>query len=231
MNSSKSFPAVIALFPLLAASGFAAVIVTETASFTPGLLIPDNSIVGVADTRVLTSQIVDITNVRVSLNIAGAPNAGSAFNGDFYAYLTHSTGFSILLNRPGVTAGDPFGYGDSGFNVTLDDVQPVGDIHNYQLTSNPAGGVLTGTWRADGRNVNPSVVLDTTPRTAGLNIFNGLNANGSWTLFVADTSAVGTGRLVSWGLEVTGNTPIPEPGTALFGVCIAAATLGRRRSR
>lgn len=212
-----------------------AVIITESATYNPNLLIPDGSTAGVVDSRIFASQIASITNVRVSLSIAGTPAAGDAFNGDFYVTLQHSSGFAVLLNRTGRTALDPYGYSDSGFDVTFDDAGAFADIHNYQLTLNPGGGVLTGTWGSDGRDVNPNAVLDTTPRIARLDVFNGLDASGEWNLFVADVESLGTGRLVSWGLEVTGQqaTPVPEPASALAGLLCAAvcgcAVLRRRR--
>jgi hypothetical protein len=225
----------LAAISLAAALPARALIVTESATYNPNLLIPDGSTAGVVDSRNFTSTIATITQVRVSLSIAGTPGAGDAFNGDFYVTLAHSSGFAVLLNRAGRTALDPFGYTDSGFNVTFDDAGAFADIHNYQLTLNPGGGTLTGTWGSDGRNVNPNAVLDTTPRIARLDSFNGLDASGEWNLFVADVESLGTGRLVSWTLEVTGQqaTPVPEPGSALAGaLCIAAcggAAFRRRR--
>jgi hypothetical protein len=212
-----------------------AVIITESATYNPNLLVPDGNTAGVVDARIFTSQIASITNVRVSLSIAGTPGAGDAFNGDFYVTLAHSSGFAVLLNRTGRTALDPFGYGDSGFDVTFDDSGAFADVHNYQLTLNPAGGTLTGTWGTDGRNVNPNAVLDTTPQIAQLDSFNGLDASGEWSLFVADVESLGTGRLVSWKLEVTGQqaTAVPEPASALMGaLCVAACgstALARKR--
>lgn len=231
MKSSSS----LLLALLLSLAPFAprghAVLVTELAAFTPNLPIPDGSILGVADTRTFTSTITEITNVRVSLNLTGAPAPGDAFNGDFYAYLTHGSGFSVLLNRPGRTALNDFGYADSGFSVTFDDDAPAADIHNYQLIANPAGSALSGLWGSDGRNVNPASVLDTTPRTALLTGFRGLDPNGAWTLFVADTSPLSTARLANWQLSVTGDSPIPEPATALFGLALTAVALARRSRR
>ena len=51
--------------------------------FNPHLAIPDNSILGVADTHTISMPAGLITNVRLSVNIAGTPNASNAFNGDF----------------------------------------------------------------------------------------------------------------------------------------------------
>lgn len=231
----RPLPAIAALSLALLAPA-SAVIITDSATFGPNVAIPDGSTAGVADSRMLLSQIALITQVRVSLAIAGTPGAGDAFNGDYFVTLTHGSGFAVLLNRAGRTASDPFGYGDSGFDVTFDDAGAAPDIHNYQLTLNPGGGTLTGTWGSNGRNVNPNAVLDTTPQTAQLDSFNGLGASGEWTLFVADLESLGTGRLVGWTLEVTGQRAesVPEGGSSLVDALAVAAGLaatGRRLRR
>lgn len=117
---------------------------------------------------------------------------------DLYAYLVHGSGFSVLLNRVGRTAGDGFGSGDAGMNVTLDDSAANGDIHLYGA-GNIRGGAA---WAADGRNVNPLNTLDTDGRSSLLNTFNGLNPNGQWTLFIADLSGGDVSTLTSWGLNI-----------------------------
>ena len=198
--------------------------------FNPNLPIPDNSILGVANTQTISMPPGFITNVKLSLEIAGSPTASNAFNGDFYAYLQHSTGFSVLLDRVGRTTSNPFGYGDSGFNVTFDDAAISGDIHRYRDLVNPAGGVLTGIWQPDGRLTNPNSALLTDPRPALLSSFNGLDPNGAWTLFVADVSPISTGTLKTWTLDVT-TTPIPEPGTIGFGILLLSVCASGRSRR
>ena len=199
--------------------------------FNPNLAIPDNSILGVADTQTISMPAGIITGVKLSLNIVGTPLASNAFNGDFYAYLQHASGFAVLLNRTGRTASNPFGYGDSGFDVTFDDAAVNGDIHSYRDLVNPAGGALTGIWQPDGRVTNPNNALVTDPRPALLSSFNGLDPNGAWTLFVADVSPISTGTLKSWSLDLT-VTPIPEPGSIGFGVLLfGVCANGRGRSR
>ncbi|MBS0658395.1 MAG: PEP-CTERM sorting domain-containing protein [Verrucomicrobia bacterium] len=199
----------------------------ENYTFTLNSTIPDNDPTGLADLRSITSAIGSITDLKVTLNIAGG------FNGDYYVYLTHGTGFAVLLNRVGSTTGNPFGYTDSGLsNVTFTGSALV-DIHQYQGTQNPLGGALSGgNWQVDGRNVDPAGALDTDPRTAFLSSFNGLDANGGWTLFVADVAGVGQGTLVSWSLQITG---VPEPGTwlagTLAGTALALARWRRRSAR
>lgn len=142
-----------------------------------------------------------------------------AYNGDYYAYLLHETPdgaqsqMTVLLNRVGRSEAMPSGYGESGFNITLSD-SASWDVHNYQVA---LGGVfdgpLTGTWQPDGRRVHPTVSLDTSPRTTSLEPLGNLDPNGSWTLFIADMEAGGTGRLVEWEVRGTPWSAIPEPRT------------------
>jgi subtilisin-like proprotein convertase family protein len=182
--------------------------IVETYTFTtfgaePSLAIGDGNASGVSDVRTLDSAIMAIESLTVSLDISGE------FNGDLYAYLRHDSGFSVLLNRPGRSADAPSGYGDSGLTITLSDFALNGDIHNYRDVITPtAGSPLTGVWQPDSRNVDPSVVLDSSARTALLSAFAGLNASGDWTLFVADLQSGGTSTLNSWSLEIV---PVPEP--------------------
>lgn len=179
--------------------------VTENENYPVGLPIPDNNASGLAVTVPFSStEVFQITDLEVSLDISGG------FNGDYYAYLTHDSGFSVLLNRVGRDAGNAFGYPDSGLDVLLDHSAGNGDIHTYQSVLNPGGGVLTGTWAPDARTQDPSFVLDTSPRSAFLSSFNGLDPNGDWTLFIADLDPGSYGTLQSWGLNVTG---VPEPST------------------
>ncbi|MBS0659956.1 MAG: PEP-CTERM sorting domain-containing protein [Verrucomicrobia bacterium] len=192
------------------------------------MVIPDGNLSGIALSQTIsTSSILSLDDVEVTLNISGG------LNGDYYVYLVHSTpggtGFSVLLNRVGRTTGSPFGYGDSGLTVTFSG-SALNDIHTYQTVTNPGGGALTGgTWSPDARNVDPATVDTIDPRTATLASFNGLNANGTWTLFVADVASLGQGTLISWGLHLQG---VPEPGTVAagaVGALLVAAGWRRRR--
>src|SRR5438093_761494 len=64
----------------------------------------------------------------------------------------------------------------------------------------------TSTNFTDGRTNSPLSVVNTDPRTALLDSFNGLNPNGEWVLFVADLEAGDIHTLDNWGLEITGYT-------------------------
>ena len=66
-------------------------------------------------------------------------------------------------------------------------------------------------WAPDGRTNSPPSVLDTDARTAPLSAFNGLSADGEWTLFVADYGPKDTSTLVSWSIAVSGSLATQPP--------------------
>lgn len=180
-------------------------------SGTVTTLIPDGNPVGISKSTTLAGLSGSITNVSVNLNITGG------FNGDLYAYLAGPAGqLSVLLNRVGVTNGSSFGYTDAGFNITLDG--SGSNIHGYQNggvgTYTLSSGQLTGTWGADGRNIDPlstpTSLFDSASTAANLSVFNNTDPNGLWTLYLADLSGGGQSTLVSWGLTIS---TVPEPQT------------------
>ena len=179
---------------------------TTTTNFTVGTAVPDDVMSGVASAQNISTPISYISGLKVSLKMSGT------WNGDLFCYLTHSSGYTVLLNRVGRTSSNSLGYSDQGFNVTFDDAAANGDIHVYRTTLNgndstPITGALTNVWAPDARTNDPAAALDINPRTAFLSSFNGLNPNGQWVLFVADMEAGDLCTLDSWGLEITGYTP------------------------
>ena len=214
---------------LLAGSGQAVAQVVENHTFTNlNRRVPDGNGAGLSDMRSVSSSIAVISTVRVKLNVAGE------FNGDLYGYLRHirggTTNFCVLINRPGRVSASLAGYGNSGLNITLDDSVAGADIHTYRSVTNlPAGVPLLGTWRTDGRAVDPSAVLDTTPRTTSLTSFSGADGSGEWTLFLADMESGGTNMLVSWELQVSGKArpsiTWPAPAPLVYGAALGAAQL------
>jgi len=182
------------------------------------LAIPDLDPSGLARNHVATGLDprpgYDLT-VRLVIEGTGF----GAFNGDYYAYLRHETAdgsesaFSVLLNRVGRSLASPSGYSESGFQVSLSDAA-AWDIHRYQVALGGAiEGPLTGHWQPDGRRVDPSASLDSSARTSPLAPLGNIDPNGSWTLFIADLEAGGTGRLVEWEVRGTPRSIIPEPRT------------------
>jgi len=221
----KTIRAALVTLAVMGAGGRLMAQPTEIHSFTNlNRTIPDGNPSGLAEFRTVPSTIGSITAVKVKLNVAGN------FNGDLYGFLTHSTGFTVLLNRPGKTAAAPGGYDDSGFDITFQDGAVNGDLHNYRAVTTPAAGSpLTGIWEPDARNVDPAVVLNTSSRTAYLSAFNGLPANGDWTLFLADLESGGTNQLKSWELQITGQvSPVltwAAPSSITYGAALGAVQL------
>jgi hypothetical protein len=208
--------------------------ITETNSFANlNMLMPEGDPAGMINVQAVNSAITNLSALRVSLSVAGD------FNGDLYGYLRHVQGsvtnFCVLLNRVGRTASDPWGYADCGLNVLFDDAASQGDIHIYEtITDPPIGTPLTGAWQPDGRDTDPSLVLDTTPRTTHLSSFTNSSPSGNWTLFLADMSYGSTNMLVSWGLLFTGPAapPItwPTPASIVYGAALGANQLNATSS-
>jgi subtilisin-like proprotein convertase family protein len=183
--------------------------------FQNGGVIPDGSLTGWSDTRTVSGLSGPITDVNVGLELTGG------WNGDLYAYLVHSSGFTVLLNRVGRGSSSSTGYGDHGMNVTLDDAATL-NIHTYG-----GGGVPSGPYQPDGRNISPLAstgdFASATPTTS-LSSFNGLDPNGSWTLFIADVSGGDISTLATWTLALD-VAAVPEPASLIEGT-VAVLFLG-----
>ena len=134
----KKLIAIIVLVCLWAATPLLRAQTIETYTFTTNHLVPDGNAAGLSDVRNINSAIGNITSLAVKFKLTGE------FNGDLYVYLRHSTGYTVLLNRPGKTSGNAAGYADSGFNVTFQD-SAAHNVHLYQNFTTPASGSpLTG---------------------------------------------------------------------------------------
>jgi len=217
---ARLFPA-LALGGGLAAQATAAVI---SVGATVGALVPDADPSG----RAVTVNVPDagwrLTDVNVTLSFSGNPAAFGGWNGDLYAWLRHDGALAVLLNRVGRSPSDPLGlgYDDGGMNGVVLDDQAAADVHFYQTTLGFAPGVLTGSWQPDARITDPSQPFDANPaaRAARLDVFDSLNPQGEWALFVADLEGGGEFVLDSWRLDLT-VVPVPEP----MELGAAAATL------
>jgi len=166
-----------------------------------------------------------IDSLSVTLNFSGG------YNADLYGYLVYNDQTVVLLNRIGITGSNPYGAAGAGMNITLSDGSP--DIHSAGLNS----GILSGSWAPDGRVISPlssGVQFDSAPRQNGGNplaTFNNLNPNGTWTLYFSDLSSGQQGALASWGLNLSGTTPVPEPITwalVIFGGVFGGVQAARR---
>jgi len=215
---------------LLASLGSAsAAVITVTDSAITG--IPDGNSSGVVRSLSVNAPGEVVISAEVDLNISTTAQ-DSAFLGDLYIYLSNGTDLAVLTNRAGRRAGAPAGYGDNQPLTVTFSTAGAADFHNYRLTvtgshTTALTGPLTGIWQPDGRAVDPLVVLDTSPRTAGLDVFFGDDATGAWRLFAADMSAGQAHQINGWTLRL--NT-IPEPGSAVLLLSALAAAVRRRRN-
>ncbi len=208
----------VAVPPLLQAQ------LTESYTFTTNRVVPDGNAPGLSDVRTLNSAVGAIASIKVRLKITGD------FNGDLYGYVRHSSGFTVLLNRPGKSSSNESGYSDDGLDVTFQTGATNGEIHVYQNVTTPAdGSPLTGTWEPDGRAVDPTIVTDVSTRSTSLTNFNGLNAAGEWTLYLADIELGGTNMLTEWGLDITGATSPTlawaNPADITYGTALSGTQL------
>ena len=148
--------------------------------------IPDGNPVGVSFSETVSDVPGGSTvgGLTVDLSVSGG------YNGNLYAYLVAPNGTLVmLLNQPGATISNPFGYAGSGLNVTLSD-SAAGSI---QTTPETPGSVFSGTFQAAGT----------------LGAVSGSAADGTWTLFFADEVAGGSpATLNGWSLGITA---VPEP--------------------
>ena len=180
------------------------------------MAIPDNDPSGIARSFKISGLMENVPyDLTVRLSVEGGEFG--AYNGDYYAYLLHETPsgsefrFAVLMNRVGSSSSSPNGYSDSGFQLTFSDSAQY-DVHRYRVSlGGESVGAVMGTWQPDGRRVDPSTALDTSPRTAPLTPLGHIDPNGRYTLFVADMEAGGTGKLTGW--EVRALAVIPEPST------------------
>ena len=209
----------------------------ESFTSNPDVAVPDFDFNGVVDTiQVSGLGATPIGDVNVALQLAGG------WNGDYYAYLWHEGQSAVLLNRAGRTRSNPDGYSNGGFgpnalggSFTLDD-QAAADVHRYQTGAYDLyAGKVTGTWQPDGRSLDPEAPgadFDLNLRPAMLDVFNGLNANGAWSLYLVDASPGAVGRLVSWEITVA---QVPEPGSAVLAAVAfggaGAVVVWKRRPR
>ena len=124
----------------------------------------------------------------------------------------------MLLNQPGVTGGNPFGYAGSGLNISLSDT---------------ASGSIQTTPETPGSVFGSGLAYQAAGSLSG---FNGSAADGTWTLFFADEVAGGgQATLNGWSLNITA---VPEPvnmaliifGAALIGASAVRIYRGSRKT-
>jgi hypothetical protein len=199
----------------------AATILTETFTSSTAVIIPDDDSSGVVQSIMPSTGIAILDHVSVTLTTTGG------WNGDLFAYLWHNGTLTTLVNRPGKSVAAPDGSSTSGLTVTLDDAGPA-DIHSVPVSG---VGAVTGTWQPDGRNVDPAMALDTSPRGQALADFIGQPAAGEWRLFIADVATGEQATLTSWSVTLTGPDVVPEPSSSILLASAGLLAIGRRRRK
>ena len=205
----------VLLAALLTLSTAPAATVTVTYSMNTSVVIPDADLAGVVQTITPNTNLESLDLVTVTLVTTGG------WNGDLYAYLWHEGVLSVLLNRPGRTAALPDGSAASGMSVELADAAGM-DIHL-------APGAFSGSFQPDGRDVHPSVALDTSPRNDSLADFLSTAPDGAWRLFIADVAGGEEATLVSWSISLSGPVAVPETGSGLLAGLALCGLLRRKR--
>lgn len=213
----KSFTLLTALFATTLLANAITIDNTLISTYSGSTVIPDNNASGAAFAFNFNTPTPSmISGLTIDLTIAGG------WNGDLYAYLSHGSSFSVLLNRIGRTTLNPDGSSTSGMTVQFGDGY-LTDVHNF------AGSSLAGNFAADGRNVNPLTAVDTDPRTAPLTSFLGADPNGLWTLFFADLAPGGNSTVKNFTVTVS----LPDAGgtAALLLGMVPVLGLARRAWR
>jgi subtilisin-like proprotein convertase family protein len=154
----------------------------------------------------LGSSVTDV-NVTVSGLTHSYPD-------DIGLLLVSPAGQSAILMTD---SGGDFDHPASGIDLTFDDAASGPAPDNTKLKSRtylPSRGTTTATPPAD-CTAPASFPKDATgtnppagPYGTSLSVFNGTDPNGDWKLYVIDDSAVHTGSITSWSLDIT-TTPVP----------------------
>jgi subtilisin-like proprotein convertase family protein len=221
LRLSKSIVALV-LGMTLAAN---AAVYQQTFNYTTPYTIPDGSQAGTFSSIAVSGMNLNLSAISVTLNLSGG------YNGDLYAYLSYNGTLVPLLNRPGLGSGNVFGAAGSGLSsLTLSSLVAAGNNVHFNLGNGDNAG---GLFAPDGRNINPlsaPSAFDATPLLNGLTVFNGVNPNGTWTLFFADVvQGGGDPTVLSWSLDITA---VPEPVTFALGIfagVFGLVVIGRSR--
>jgi len=163
-----------------------------------------------------------VVAAAVTLNISGG------YNGDLYAYLVAPNGtLTMLMNQSsGLTGSGMSSVTLTSYVLAGNQIQVTGAAGGDQTltassagniqSANDSGSALTGTYQPIGNLLYQSVysAQHTGP--------TGPNANGDWTLYIADMTpdegGNGNHTLTSWTLDLA---VVPEPVTMALGLFTA----------
>ena len=172
------------------------------AATAAGTATPYPSVIAVSG---LGSSVTDV-NVTVSGLTHSYPD-------DIGLLLVSPTGQSVILMTD---SGGDLDHPANGIDLTFDDGASGPAPDNTKLKSRtylPSRGTTTATPPAD-CTAPASFPLDATgtnppagPYGTSLSEFNGTNPNGDWKLYVIDDSAVHTGFITGWSLNISTTLP------------------------
>jgi subtilisin-like proprotein convertase family protein len=165
-----------------------------TVNDSPGVVIPDNNPSGVAYSINFAASGLTVGNITVSINLSGG------YNGDIYAYLSHGSQISTLLNGPSP------GLSGSAMNLTF--VEGTGSPIPTTSSANLSGNYTAYT---------------------DLATFNNTAPNGNWTLFFADLSPGDTSTLNSFSIDITAVPEPVNVALVIFGGLLAVWSAVRWR--
>ncbi len=210
---------------LLAAFAVSASSMAATFSATGGaIVIADNAVN--SSSGVFSGAPGLITGIRsVSLF-----NTTHTWVGDVQIHLEYGGFRFTLFQRPrgGATESATFGEdSDLGGNYVFDVVSAT--TLEAALDGQTSAFVLpSGAYRAAHQVAETGVALGNNTVLSSGSVFNGLDPNGTWTLFARDSATGDTGNIGGW--RVDGEySAVPEPATlAVLGVG-ALAVIRRRR--
>jgi len=191
--------------------------VEATTFSNPGAItINDNSAATPYPSNIIVSGVTGaVTDVNVTIS-----GISHTFPDDIDILLVGPSGQTILLMSDVGGALDV-----TGITLTLDDAA---------LSALPDGSPLvSGTFMPTNFDGNDGVNdIFPGPAPAGpygslLSAFNGIDANGTWSLFVRDDEGVDIGSIANgWSLEIV--TAVPEPGSLML-LSLGFAGLAARR--
>jgi subtilisin-like proprotein convertase family protein len=201
--------AVLACFPCAAL----ATTITVTSPDAPQA-IPESDLIGITST--LSGPSLLLTDVNLVINDLMHTSVS-----DLHIELAAPSGQRVVLMKAFTEGGILIHLGTpDNFIDTVFDDQASQNLRNGKAP-------YTGSFNLDHKSIG----------TDPLSGFDGLNAFGTWTLYISDRAAKDTGTLYSWSLQFTG-TPVeppnevPEPGTLLLlgaGIALLAYRSPRRK--